>query len=211
MENESTTHIIKNTTSNTNTKHHSASSNSKSQVVTALSILDTMYKQNISDYAEKIYSCTQEIENKQIQLTQLIKEREPHNATLIHIKHEVDYTLRLLEKTTEEWCQKSVVVNELDNELTQLNHKSNERKKILKERNKTLENLKIEIEDNELLLLEHELERQNILLIIEPIERKIMSIEQEIQILESQKRYIEASQLHSLTPSLQSSSPALLK
>jgi len=211
MENESTKHLVETTTSNTNIKHHNASRDSKLQVVTALSMLDTMYKKNISDYAEKLYSCTQEIENKQTQLTQFLKEKEPHNATLIHIKNELDYTIRLLEKTTEEWCQKSVVINELDNELAQLNHASDERKDILRERNKTLENLKIEIEDNELLLLEHELERQNILLVLEPIERKIMSIEEEIQILESQKRYIEASQLHSLTPTIQSSSSALLK
>jgi len=170
-----------------------------------------MYKKNISDYAEKLHTYTQEIENQKNQLALLLKEKAPHTTALLNIEKEVDYTLRLLERLTEGWCQKSVVITELDNELSHLNHTSDERKNILRERKQTLENLNTEIEDTELSLLEHELEKQNILLLLEPIERKIMALEQSIQSLESEKRYTEASQLHTLSPTMQSGTPALLK
>jgi len=165
-------------------------------------MLDTIYKENISAYAEKLHVCTREIENKKSQLTLLFKEKEPHNATRLTVEKEIDYALRLLEKLTEEWCQKSTVISELDNELKQLEHTSDTRKKVLEERNKTLEKLNDEVENLELSLLEYELEKQNILLFLEPIERKIITLEQNIQTLESEKRYIEASQLHSLSPSM---------
>jgi len=199
------------TTSKTNVSEITQSKDSHGQVVAAMSMLDAMYKKNISDYAEKLHTYTQEIENQKNQLALLLKEKAPHTTALLNIEKEVDYTLRLLERLTEGWCQKSVVITELDNELSHLNHTSDERKNILRERKQTLENLNTEIEDTELSLLGHELEKQNILLLLEPIERKMMALEQSIQALESEKRYTEASQLHALSPTMQSGTPALLK
>jgi len=198
-------------TNSSEIEHNTLSQNSQGQIITALSMLDTMYKDNISAYAQKLHTCTKEIENIKNQLTLLFKEKAPHTNSLISIEKEVDYNLRLLERLTENWCQKSIVITELDSELKHLNHASNERKNILRERKQTLKNLNTEIEDTELSLLEHELEKQNILLLLEPIERKIMSLEHSIQVLESEKRYIEASQLHALSPTMQSDTPALLK
>jgi len=211
MENVSTELVATTTKNPSEIEHNTISQNSQGQIITALSMLDTMYKDNISAYAEKLHTCTREIENKKNQLMLLFKEKEPHSNTLISIEKEVDYTLRLLEKLTEDWCQKFIVITELDSELKHLNHASDERTNILRERNKTLKNLNTEIEDTELSLLEHELEKQNILLFLEPIERQITTLEQNIQALESEKRYIEASQLHTLSPTIKNGTPALLK
>jgi len=199
------------TTPTTNISEITQSKDSHGQVVAAMHMLDAMYKKNISDYAEKLHTYTQEIENQKNQLALLLKEKAPHTTALLNIEKEVDYTLRLLERLTEGWCQKSVVITELDNELSHLNHTSDERKNILRERKQTLKNLNTEIEDTELSLLEHELEKQNILLLLEPIERQITTLEQNIQTLESEKRYIEASQLHTLSPVMQNGTSALPK
>ena len=208
MENVSTELIP--ATNKTEVEPNTISKHSQNQVVMAMSMLDTMYKKNISDYAEKLHNCIREIENKKNELALLLKEKSPHTTTLLSIEKEVEYTMRLLERLTEDWCQKSVVIAEIDNELTHLKHTDKERKNILRERNEILEKLQIEIEDIELLLLKHELEKQNILLFLEPIERKIITLEQNIQALESEKHYIESSQLHTLSPAMQNSTLALL-
>ena len=174
---------------------------SKTQVITALNMLDTMYKENINAYAQKLHDCSRKIEDKKNQLTPLYKEIEPHKKALDTTEKEVDYALRALENLTEKWCQKSMVITELDSELSNLEHSSNDRKKILKHRNQTVKELDFEIEETELLLLKHELEKQNILLLIEPIEQQILALKQSIKELEAEKRYVEASELHSLSSS----------
>ena len=173
--------------------------NSNTQVVTALNMLDAIYKENINAYAQKLHDCSRRIEDKKNQLTPLYKEIEPHKEALNTTEKEVDYALRALENLTEKWCQKSMVITELDSELSNLEHSTNEREQILKHRNETVKELDFEIEETELLLLKHELEKQNILLLIEPIEQQIMALKQSIKELEAKKRYIEASQLHSLS------------
>jgi hypothetical protein len=61
----------------------------------------------------------------------------------------------------------------------------------------------------ELTLLNYELEKQNLVLKIEPIERKIYTLEQNIRELESKKRYIETSYLHRVSQVAPAQSPKL--
>ncbi len=185
------------------------SEQAKVQVAIALSALDTLYKENISAYAKELHNHTRKIENLHAQLLLLHKEKEPHANALLSTEKEVDYALRLLERLTEEWCQKSIVISELESELTHLEHTSKEREKILKNRNEILKKLQIEIEDIELSLLEHELQKQNMLLLLEPIERKITTLEQSIKKLESEKHYIESYHLHQLSPTIKNSKTTL--
>lgn len=183
---------------------------SKADITIALSTLDRLYQQNISSYAKTLHEYMHKIENAYTQLELLQKEKEPHNNALLAMEKEIDYEVRLLERLTEEWNQKSIVMHELEEELVQLNHSSDTRNTILKNRKALLEKVHLEIEDIELSLLEHELEKQNILLIAEPIEQKINTLKKSIKALESEKRYIEASQLHDLSPSMQSSKQKLI-
>jgi len=177
----------------------------KAEVVMALSHLDALYRQNIHAYAEKLHDYTRKIENAQNHLAQYYKEKEPYDNRLSMTQKEIDHLLLLLERLTQEWNQKSAVICELENELSQLNHSSKERKDILKGRNETIIKLESEIEDIELLVLEQELQKQNVLLEIEPLEREINALERSIKELESEKRYIEALHLHQISPSVQSS------
>ena len=172
---------------------------SKSQVITALSMLDNIYKENITAYAQKLHECTYKIEQINNQIEPLYKELEPHKKSLEKIEKDIEYGVRTLEKLTEKWCQKSMVIDEIDDELNNLKHNSNEREQILKHRNIALKEIDFEIEETELLLLKNELEKQNILLLIEPIEQNIVELKHAIKEQEAKKRYIESSQLHNLS------------
>jgi len=208
MENSSTPHtpaIIEALPANKNNSSHQM----KAEVTMALSALDGLYKENISSYANEIHAYTQNIEKLQSRLAMLLKEQEPHLDTLDTHQKDIDYTLRLLERLTEEWMQKSIVIQALENELGQLEHSAEEREQILKNRNESLKTLAFEIEVAELLLLEHELQKQNIVLYMEPIEREVKTLEQSIKDLESEKRYSESAYLHQLSPSSASSQHAL--
>ena len=202
--------VVPNTSPTSSTANSNISENIKAEVTMALSTLDRLYKENIGSYAKVIHECTHKIEKLQSQLELLIKEQEPHTNTLHTIKKDINYELRLLERLTEEWNQKLIVINELESELSQLEHSSQERQQILKGRHKILKKLAFEIEDIELSLLEHELQKQNLLLLMEPIEREIKTLMQSIKDLESEKRYIESSHLHHLSPSIHSSAQLLI-
>ncbi len=173
--------------------------NSKVEVVTALSMLDNIYKGNINNYANQLHEFTYKIEQINAQLKPLYEALKPHQKSLEIIEKDIDYALRTLENLTEKWCQKYMIINELDSELSNLKHNLRERKKILQHRNKDIEDIDSEIEDIELPLLQNELEKQNILMLIEPINEKILEFKNSIKKIEAQKHYIESSQLHNLS------------
>jgi len=182
---------------------HSISHQLKSEVTMALSALDSLYKENISAYADEIHAYSHKIEQLQSRLETLEEKMAPHHAMLEVHQKDIDYTLRLLERLSEEWIQKSLVISALESELSQLEHSTQERQQILKERHERLKHLSFEIEDVELLLLEHELQKQNMLILLEPMEREMRSIKHSIKELESEKRYVESAHLHKLSPSAQ--------
>ena len=168
------------------------------QVTMALSALDSRYKENIADYAQALHDCSHQIDTARINLDLLYKQKEPYNTALFSIEKEIDHEIRLLEHFTEQWIQKTVVVAELGTELKNLGH-SHESDTILQSRQEELKRLQQEIGDLELTLLKHELEKENLLLKIEPIDHKINALQKNIRELESQKRYIESSYLHRIT------------
>ncbi|BAF72552.1 hypothetical protein [Sulfurovum sp. NBC37-1] len=179
-------------------KHDELSEQTVAKVAIALSALDNRYKENIADYAQELHSYTHKIDNARIELEMLLKQKEPYDDTLIAVEKEAEYALRLLQRLTDQYIQKTVVASELEDELKNLGH-SEESRGVLQNRRIELDRLQTEIEDFELTLLDYELEKQNLLLKIEPITRKISALEQNIRELESKKRYIESAHLHRIT------------
>lgn len=169
-----------------------------SKVTMALSMLDSRYKENIAHYAEEVHRCSHESDIAEIELEMLRKQKEPHENALSLAEKEVEYALRLLTRLTEQWIQKRVILSELESELGLMNL-SNQQNSIVKSREAELKRVQLEIEDLELTLLHYELEKQNIILKIEPIARKMYLLEQKIRELDSKKRYIESSYLHRMT------------
>ena len=168
------------------------------QVTMALSTLDSRYKENVANYAEELHACTHKIETARISLDLLTKEKEPHFDALLMLDKEIDHELRLLEHFTEQWIQKTVVVAELEMELKYL-EELQENETMFKHRYEELKKLQQEISDLELTLLKDELEKENLLLKMEPIDHKIRALQKSIGELESKKRYIESSYLHRIT------------
>ena len=168
------------------------------QVTMALSTLDSRYKENIANYAQELHECTHKIETVRISLDLLAKEKEPHTNALLAVEKEIDHGVRMLEHFTEQWIQKTVVVSELEMELKQL-EALQEKKMMFKHRRKELNGLQHEIGDLELTLLKHELEKENLLLKMEPLDHKIRALQKTLRELESQKHYIESSHLHRIT------------
>jgi len=179
-------------------KHDELSEQTVAKVAMALSALDSRYKENIADYAQEIHSYTHKIDSARIELEMTRKQKEPYDDALSPVEKEIEYALRLLQRLTDQYIQKTVVASELENELKNLGH-SEESKGVLQSRHTELDRLQTEIEELELTLLDYELEKQNLLLKIEPIVRKISALEQNIRELESKKRYIESAHLHRIT------------
>ena len=192
------------------TKPMHTSTQMNAEVTIALHTLDNIYKKNISTYAHKIHTYTHTIEKLKERLNVLLKEKEPYSESLSTYQKDIDYTQRQLEQLSEKWIQKSLVISELESEFSQLNHPKEAREKRLKSRITSLKNLDFEIRNTELSLLEHELQKQNILLFLEPIEREIKTLEQSIKDKESEKRYIESAYLHQISPSSELSEQLLI-
>ena len=190
------------------TKESDISNQITAQVAMALGTLDGKYKENVANYAQELHHCTHQIETENISLDLLFKEKEPHDTALTAVEKEIDYELRILERLSEQWVQKTVVLNELTIEMKQLAHLP-EHDVMFQSRREAFKILDQEIEDFELTLLEHELEKQNILLKIEPIDQKIRALQKSIRELESKKRYIESSYLHRITQVMPSENQAL--
>jgi chromosome segregation ATPase len=180
------------------TENNEISSQTTAQVTMALSALDSRYKENVAAYAQELYSCTHKIETARITLDLIYKEKEPYSKGLLSLEKEIDHEIRMLEHFTEQWIQKTVVVTELENELKQLDQ-TKESDMMFQHRRNELKKLQEETEDLELTLLKNELEKQNLLLKLEPINHKIYAVQKNIRELESQKRYIESSHLHRIT------------
>ena len=178
--------------------------NSKVEVLMALHTLNGIYQENIRSYADSLHDQTLQIESAQNRLELLQKELIPHAKIEEDAQKEIDYELRTLERYTQEWNQIIVVIDALSQELQQLNHSSDERDTVLRGREENLNKLQKDIQSTELRLLEQELQKQNILQVIQPIQKEITHLELNIKQLTSQKRYIESAYLHHLTPTASS-------
>jgi len=210
MEKETTPQTTPTVVEDISTKPVQTSKQINAEVAVALSTLDKRYKENIGAYAHEVHACTHAIEKLQNRLDILLKEKEPHSATLAIHQKDIDYTLHQLEKLSETWIQKSLVISELESEFNQLNYTKEEREVRLKDRKTSLESLDLEILNTELSLLEYALQKQNILLQIEPIEREIKRLKQSIKDKESEKRYVESAYLHKISPKVQHSEQQIL-
>jgi|GEM_PF-6168633 len=179
------------------------SAENAAQLTMALSHLESRYRANVKAYAQELHACNQQIEVLKSQKATLLQEKEPESKRLSEVEKEIEHQTKMLTYLHQQWMQKCTVVTELKKELKELTTQE-ARHKALKERYVALDTLNEEIETVEIHLLEHELERQNLILKLEPVEQKIRAIEQEIDTLEAQKRYIESAHLHHITDLQQS-------
>lgn len=180
------------------------------ETIVALSMLDSKYRENVAAYAEALHACNHEIARVRVELEQLEKQKQPYAETIEISDREVDHQLRMLEHFSEEWIRKTEVASELAHELTLLKYDTEENSGTLRHREREIEALGEKIEALELTLLKQELERQNTLLKLEPIEQKIRAAERTLKELEAKKAYIESSHLHRIAQIGSADRPALI-
>jgi chromosome segregation ATPase len=192
----------------TTTENALHAAQTKAHVAMALSALDSRYKENLAAYAEELHACIHHIETARIELEHLKEKRRPYREALLASEKEIDHEMRMLERLSEQYVQKSTVIIELKKELAFA--KDTEIQSSLPYRENELASLNTEIENLELMLLNHELERQNHLLLLEPIEQQIRAKEKHLRQLEAQKHYIESSHLHRITQVSTDQQPKLL-
>ena len=194
-------------TTEDNTSLHAA--RTQAHVAMALSVLDSRYKENLASYADELHECSHRIETARIELDMLKEKKKPYLDALIASEKEVDYEMRMLERLSEQFIQNTLVSVELEKELARMEKEESTQSSLLYRKDE-LNRLQREIEDLELSLLQHELERQNHKLALEPIEQQIRTQEKLLRELESEKRYIESSHLHRITQVASVDEPTLL-
>jgi chromosome segregation ATPase len=179
----------------TNAENHYA----ELQVTTALSTMQRHYQENIAAFAETMHELSMRIDECKSDIEKLKREIAPHETELERFHADVAAQTALLENLNERYIRKCSVLEEFEKELAR---SKNTEALALQHRYDELEELLEEIEALEITLLQKELERQNIILRIEPQRQRIIALENEIGKLEAQKRYIESAKLHDLMPKL---------
>jgi chromosome segregation ATPase len=192
----------------TNTENALHTAQTKAHVAMALSALDSRYKENLAAYADELHTCIHHIETVRIEIDHLKEKRRPYREALLASEKEIDHEMRMLERLSEQYIQKDIVITELKKELASA--EKTHPKTSLPYRENELASLNKEIENLELLLLELELDRQNHLLNLEPIEQQIRAKEKHLRQLEAEKHYIESSHLHRITQISTDQQPKLL-
>jgi chromosome segregation ATPase len=192
----------------TTTENALHAAQTKAHVAMALSALDSRYKENLATYADALHACIHHIETARIELEHLKEKRRPYREALLASEKEIDQEMRMLERLSEQYVQKDIVITELKKELASVEETPSQTS--LPYRENELASLKKEIENLELLLLELELDRQNHLLLLEPIEQEIRAKEKHLRQLEAEKHYIESSHLHRITQVATEQQPKLL-
>ena len=182
---------------------------SGAETIVVLSMLDSRYRENVAAYAEALHACNHEIARVRVELEQLEAQKQPYAEAIEASDRQIDHQLRMLEHFSEEWIRKTEVVSELAHELSMLKHDVDENSGTLRHREREIEALGEKIEALELTLLRQELERQNTLLKLEPIEQKIRAAERRLKELEAKKAYIESSHLHRIAQIGSADRPAL--
>jgi len=164
----------------------------QAEITMALSSLDTHYKEKIADYADTLHQATHQLELLLAQQTHLQEEIHPHTKRSQEIEKEIEYNLRLLERLSTEYKEQAMIIEALQAEQTD--------SPTLQNRHERLHALDREIVTLELVVLNEELNHQNLLHILEPLQKEARILKEKIKALEAQKHYIESAYLHKLSP-----------
>ena len=188
-------------------RHPVQESDPKAYLNAAIDSIEKGYKERIAALADEIHKLDAQIEQLSKDAALLEEEKAPQEERVTQLDQEITAETKFLERLTEQLVKKAEVTAELKQELDRVQepgstHLLHNRKLILKE-------LQKEIEETEIQLIEKELERQNHLIEIEPKRQQIRALRMRINALQAQKRYIESSGMHRLSqPMLPTDTPA---
>jgi len=160
--------------------------------------LENYYKNNALTYAKKIQDFTLEIEQLKSQIAQGLQEKEEEEMQLVFVKNELHHYEKLLQRLNESFSVEVKSMEELHADYKEAVEKEAYKALYLKKK-ENLKNILDDIEEQENTLLNKELERLNILALLEPKRNKIRSLEELLQTEELNKQHYESTLLHQLT------------
>lgn len=159
--------------------------------------IDNSYKEGIQHYTEALTQFNLEIKALKNQIETLDNANKHEEEKLKILEKEIDYEERFLQKLNENFTQK---VNSIDELKTQYSHliQNDEYNTILQKKINELQLALDEIEELEITLLQQELERVNLLILLNPKQQKILELKENLNKLELEQEYYALNKLQQL-------------
>ena len=171
----------------------------KMNFISKLQEIDTVYQQGADEYRGNIQQFNLEIEQLKSELNLKNSKNKKEEKELLDVENELNYTNRQFESLHNKFNQKLHSLNELSTEykeiLGEVKYKeSHERKE------RGIFELVDEIEETELTLLKHELQRINIAAILSKKQKVVEELELSLKEVELKKSYYESIGLKKVSP-----------
>ena len=164
------------------------------QVTIAVREVEAHYTNATQVYMEGLSHYTLHIAKLKSQIETLEDENKEQEKVLKPLNDDIRYNERLLERLNEAFTQQVVLLEALDEEYAQIVEKETQ-KKIVSKKQKELTKLLDELEALEINILNQELQRLNLLAILEPKQRQIRQLQAQIKELEIDKEHFETTKL----------------
>jgi hypothetical protein len=177
-----------------NSSTHATQADVAYQMTMALSNLNGHYKKEIHSYVEELQQYIFTIEKYKNEILLQKKSLKPQEDIFEALKHDISYDLRILERSNNKFLEDSKLLIELKSFLGDDNHKE----RFLEKQN-TLQHLLVEIKEIEKTLLIKELEKQNILLKMKPLLKKIEILESDLNKVVLEKNFMESTKIHQIS------------
>ncbi len=162
------------------------------------------YREGIIAYADGLSRYGLEISKLKANISTEKKLIEKDEAALIVLERTVGYDEKLLQKINDNFSQKIHSMQELDREYKDMLN-NQEYKKLDTRKKHELQELLDETEELEMILLQRELERLNLLIKLEPKRGLIAELESELIELRLDKTHFESTKLHQIPRMLNNS------
>jgi hypothetical protein len=170
----------------------------KLQLIHKLNEIDRNYKRGVLEYKESIQAYNIEIEKLKNQIALESEYCDKEEKNLLMIEHELVFENKAYDKLQVQFSQFINSIEELKYEykdvLDEVRYEST-----LKRKEKELLELLDDIEVSELLLLNKELERLNMLEYFEPKQASLKKVKIALKELEMEKTYFESMGLHKVS------------
>lgn len=172
-------------------------SSSGTSVPAIINEIDDYYKQGAIAYAEGVSRYNVEIEKLLNCIEKAVNDKQEEEKILLGLEQELAIDNRVLEQLQDEFMQKLHSIEELNTEYKELVDEA-AYTKLLVQKRRELYKTEDKIEELEITYLSHELERINMLTILEPKRHYVDTLKENIKELELEREHFASTKLHQL-------------
>jgi len=163
----------------------------------AIREIENHYREGIIAYAEGLSRYVLEISKLKANISTETKLIEKDEERLLILERNVGYDEKLLQKYNDDFSQKIHSIQELDREYKDMLDTQEYKKLEIRKKHELQKSLD-EIEELEMVLLQHELERLNLFIKLEPKRRLIRDLKSELTELKLDKEHFESTKLYQI-------------